>query len=179
MKKKTIIIASISLLILCGIFVLIYYLNGNRTIPKTASDKVVFEGLNDAITEEDSYNSVKSKVAKVSTDDKPQLVIWVEDGFDGLAKPTDDMTEEEAEAIRKEQRRLVKEYHEKNSGDITKELKLDSMNITYEYGGYAPCITAEFKGQLTRKDIEDIYRIAKNPKVTQVVVQLNQVQENK
>lgn len=87
-----------------------------------------------------------------------------------MEKPTDDISLEEADAILKEQRRILKEYHQKNNQKCAEELGLKDMNMEYICDSYAPYISVEFEDNITEDDLDKIYKVAKNRKVNKLYV---------
>ncbi len=179
MKKKVLIIAGVVLslgivaVIIYNIYIKVFY-----NVPsEEVANKVVFEGLSDNIAVGESYDSVAQKINDTQKNANPKLVITIKNegqyGLDRTQFP-DNLTSEEVDALIKEHRRLLREQQQQRSGDVSKELGLDYMNITYTSSLYTPIIRAEFKGPLTQRDIADIYKIAGNSNVIKVVVQLSE-----
>ncbi len=141
-----------------------------------SGSKVVFEGM--SVAEDESKEDVVSKVNEVSKDETPYLWIEVESDFVGLDKPAGDVSKAEADALLVEQRRLFREYHTKNNRIMAEELNLDGMDVKYSCGVYTPFISAEFNKDITEKDLEQIYKVAKHKSVKKVYVRGKQHKES-
>lgn len=115
MKKSIGYVRLLSAFVLSAMFIIIVSCDYDwRRKQDNTRAKVVFEGI--AVSDDESYEELAKKVNMSSVDNKPVMMIEVHSDFKGVDKPTDDMKQEEVEAILKEQRRLLKAYHTENNG---------------------------------------------------------------
>ena len=169
MKKKSYILIGAFILLILSSFVLFLINSQSPSFDDNYISKVHFEGIG-TITAESTVE-IANKLNS-NTSDKTIIMIELDNPYDqSVERPdTNDLTLEEAQAILKKQRNNVKEYYSDSNSEIMKKLGLDKLGIEFTADKYAPFLIGETTRELTQKDIEFIYKLAKENSIVSIYV---------
>ena len=70
-----------------------------------------------------------------------------------------------------EHRKMAKAYYTKTNNEILSKMDTSNFDMSFRADSYAPYIVARFNNKITSEDIDNIYKLAEEEKITNIYVQ--------